>query len=733
MGGCVSSAAAENPPAVSLDKLRDEQLVKRYRVVQSLNLGKGNQGTVALAVRRFPDGKEGTEVAVKSISVGTFSTKLARDSAANEVACLQVMSHPNIVKLHDAFFDTKVGKVHLVMERIDGPRLSRLLASEMPKDPAEALSLRHSLITQLVDAVAHVHARGVIYRDLHPENTMAHREAEGRYTLKLIDFGSALPLRRSDRLGSVPALGSTYFQAPEVEKNLEYGQQADMWAVGVFSYLILCGDMPFSYNVHGIYQALHGQYYPLPETFDSAAHDFVKKLINVDPTKRMNASQCRRHRFLSRSAANKLKQSSSQESLSFTRVDTATMVLDDESMHSGGSASSLARPGSTHLGVAATEQPKIGFTVFDTIEAQKWVAHKIVELLSENLTLQQLHTVHTWLQMLCEQSVHNDASMRNAESAISMLNPANDANAPASNPESREGSVRGKPLFVRDDSLRAANMVRERLRESSVHARSQDSSLRAGSSGGPRIASLIKTVSTDSLDGMLHHRIRKGGMTLSIAHTYGLCTFGELLVALEANGHGRLAGNLETYHNELIVQRDVMDAAESQTESAESAVFRIADLFLAAEMRCDAQAENRSGPFPYADLPEIWKVPSAPATKPHVDMTRGDRGDHGDRLVGLSRGITAGPIPPGGAYGSGLEQPGASAKSSFGLPAQPSLRTELRLSKPSVPRTLPTLDERVAQHSKESEKAHGGTSALREMRALAPASGSPSPPTESAG
>ena len=505
---------------VIFESLNKSPLEQHYTLSKDRQpLGQGNQGSVKLATSVL----DRKEVAVKTLDVGMFSSALARTCAANEVTCLKRMDHPNIVRMLDAFYDKSKAKVHIVMERLNGPRMTRLLATQMPQDPTAAAQLRHKLVLQLVDAVAYMHSKGVIYRDLHPENTMVSIDDITRYTLKIIDFGSALPLERSKRLGEqVPQLGSSLFQAPEVEEYQTYGQQADMWGVGVFAYLILTGDMPFSHNIHGIYQALRGEYYPLDDRFGNDARDFIAKLINVKPRKRMNASQCRLHRFL-RSHG-------------------------EEGLVRGLSSRTLADP------TAATKR----LTAFDSIDAQVTLTRKCVDELAM-LSSEQFAVIRQWLNMVSEMSVHGDYSVKGGSLVLAHLQ------------ASQDGGGGGGPL-----------------RKSGSGVRLQ--SLDEGGGGGGPLRKSGSGLRLQSLDGS-----RRGSNSFNLfqprtipvrnAHSMGMCTFGELLAALEANGHTDIARSLKAFHETMLEERGLSNAAKSSTLSAESVLFRTDDLMLATEKR----------------------------------------------------------------------------------------------------------------------------------------------------
>lgn len=144
-----------------------------------------------------------------------------------------------------------------------------------------------------------------MYRDLKPANVMVSSAKPRKLTL--IDFGRATHLDRQDRLERQAPLGTSLFQAPEVEQRGKYGQQSDMWAVGVIIYLFVSGRMPFQHSVAGLYKVLAGNYEPFDETFSAEAKDMVSRLLVVDPDRRLNAAQCTQHQFFSKTGLSAAK------------------------------------------------------------------------------------------------------------------------------------------------------------------------------------------------------------------------------------------------------------------------------------------------------------------------------------------------------------------------------------------------------------------------------------------
>ena len=121
------------------------------------------------------DQRTGEDVAIKRTHIGHFGSTAARASAFSEIEILSYMDHPNVIKLIAAYQCPT--DIHMVMRKVHGYHLIRYLVviekeEAAGRSHAEIEEEKMSLLHQLVDAVAHVHSRGVVYRDLKPANVM---------------------------------------------------------------------------------------------------------------------------------------------------------------------------------------------------------------------------------------------------------------------------------------------------------------------------------------------------------------------------------------------------------------------------------------------------------------------------------------------------------------------------------------------------------------------------------
>uniref|UniRef100_A0A2P2LCZ0 non-specific serine/threonine protein kinase n=1 Tax=Rhizophora mucronata TaxID=61149 RepID=A0A2P2LCZ0_RHIMU len=250
-------------------------------------VGRGHFGHTCSAKGKKGELKD-QPVAVKIISKAKMTTAIAIEDVRREVKILKALSgHKHLVKFYDACEDAN--NVYIVMELCEGGELlDRILArgGRYTEDDAKAI------VVQILSVVAFCHLQGVVHRDLKPENFLFSSGSEDA-DMKLIDFGLSDFIRTGERLNDI--VGSAYYVAPEV-LHRSYSLEADVWSIGVISYILLCGSRPFwARTESGIFRSVlrsDPNFEDLPwPSVTPEAKDFVKRLLNKDYRKRMTAVQ----------------------------------------------------------------------------------------------------------------------------------------------------------------------------------------------------------------------------------------------------------------------------------------------------------------------------------------------------------------------------------------------------------------------------------------------------------
>eukprot|EP00246_Nothoceros_aenigmaticus_P002250 TRINITY_DN13068_c0_g1_i1.p1 TRINITY_DN13068_c0_g1~~TRINITY_DN13068_c0_g1_i1.p1 ORF type:complete len:578 (+),score=92.83 TRINITY_DN13068_c0_g1_i1:563-2296(+) len=257
-------------------------------------VGRGHFGHTCFAKVRKGD-LRGQPVAVKIISKAKMTTAIAIEDVRREVKILKALTgHHNLVKFYDACEDSL--NVYIVMELCEGGELLDRILSRGGRYSEEDAKV---VVQQILSIVSFCHLQGVVHRDLKPENFLFTTKDENAQ-LKAIDFGLSDFIRPDERLNDI--VGSAYYVAPEV-LHRAYSMEADVWSIGVITYILLCGSRPFwARTESGIFRAvlradpLFGDE-PWPAV-SAEAKDFVKRLLNKDLRRRMTAAQALTHPWL---------------------------------------------------------------------------------------------------------------------------------------------------------------------------------------------------------------------------------------------------------------------------------------------------------------------------------------------------------------------------------------------------------------------------------------------------
>jgi eukaryotic-like serine/threonine-protein kinase len=203
----------------------------RYRLEG--RLGYGGMSTVHLAL----DLRLERQVAVKLLAEHlaedpTFISRFQREAQA-----AARLVHPNIVQVFDSGQDESTGQYYIVMEYIEGQSCAEILRDDGWLEVDEAISI----IDQACEGLHYAHRHGVVHRDVKPGNLLRAREGE----VKLADFGIAKATEQSSitQVGSV--LGTAAYLAPEQARGEEAGPRADLYALGVVTYQLISGRLPY--------------------------------------------------------------------------------------------------------------------------------------------------------------------------------------------------------------------------------------------------------------------------------------------------------------------------------------------------------------------------------------------------------------------------------------------------------------------------------------------------------
>ena len=219
-----------------MDNLIGKRLDGLYEVKELI--GSGGMANVYKAVMRGNNGPvpPGTVVAVKVLRREFMHDPDLVRRFKNESKAISLLNHPNIVKVYDVSVSDDLQ--YIVMEYVDGMTLREYL-----NERGGRLTSRETVhfISQILKALEHAHANGVVHRDIKPQNIMLLDNGQ----LRMMDFGIARISRAENQLSGGKAMGSVHYISPEQAKGDETDCTSDIYSVGVMMYEMLSGHLPF--------------------------------------------------------------------------------------------------------------------------------------------------------------------------------------------------------------------------------------------------------------------------------------------------------------------------------------------------------------------------------------------------------------------------------------------------------------------------------------------------------
>jgi len=253
-------------------------------------LGSGVSGAVRLVSHQAT----GWKYAVKTLDIEWMDNVEALRALRNEIFIMCQLDHPNIVRIEEVYESPT--SIYIVQELCHGGDLFDRLDEQPDFHYTEPQCAK--LVKQMVSAVRYLHSKGIVHRDLKLENFLF-STTEVDSELKMIDFGLSKHFELGNALND--PVGTPYTVAPEVIAG-KYDERADVWSLGVITFLLLSGDPPFG-GLDGAEpeqlqqcknMILRAKVEFDPEIWDhvsDAGKAFVLRLLQADPSKRPTAKQ----------------------------------------------------------------------------------------------------------------------------------------------------------------------------------------------------------------------------------------------------------------------------------------------------------------------------------------------------------------------------------------------------------------------------------------------------------
>ena len=193
------------------------------------------------SVFRARDSQLGREVAIKVMGMTVATRGQGAERFRREAQAVAALKHPGIVEIYDFVPATAEEPSYIVAELIEGPTLRRLLDDRQARLLPEVAAL---IVLPLAEALATAHARGIVHRDIKPDNVMLEHSGE-RCRVVITDFGVAHITGLETMTASGALVGSPAYMSPEQARGHDVGPGADIWALGVLLYEMATGYLPF--------------------------------------------------------------------------------------------------------------------------------------------------------------------------------------------------------------------------------------------------------------------------------------------------------------------------------------------------------------------------------------------------------------------------------------------------------------------------------------------------------
>lgn len=263
-----------------MDKYTGKRLDGRYEIQELIGVG-----GMAM-VYKAHDNIDDTTVAIKILKDEFSNNSEFIRRFKNESKAIAVLSHPNIVKVNDVSFGDKIQ--YIVMEYIDGITLKEYIEHQHVIPWKEAVHFT----VQILQALQHAHEKGIVHRDMKPQNIMLLQDG----TIKVTDFGIAHFSDNVTRTMTDKAIGSVHYIAPEQARGDDnIDGKSDIYSVGVMLYEMLTGKLPFEADSAVSVAIMQMQNDPEPlrkinENIPEGIEEITLKAMRKDPGQRYTSA-----------------------------------------------------------------------------------------------------------------------------------------------------------------------------------------------------------------------------------------------------------------------------------------------------------------------------------------------------------------------------------------------------------------------------------------------------------
>ena len=269
--------------------IQNKSLFDKYEVKQKI--GKGKFGLVKCGINK----ETKMPVAIKIMAKKNMD-KSDLELAKVEIDILKIGQHPNIIKLYDIYENENY--IYIIMEYCSGGDLLSYFEYHEYELPESKVC---EIIHKLSMAIYYLHSYGIVHRDLKPENILM-TDISDTADIRLLDFGLSKIVGNEEKC--TEPYGTLSFVAPEVLESKPYDKSVDLWSIGIITFLLLCGYLPFDDKHSEREIARQTIQDPVPyekkiwDKYSPEAKAFVDGLLQKKPEKRYTIKEVLEHPWI---------------------------------------------------------------------------------------------------------------------------------------------------------------------------------------------------------------------------------------------------------------------------------------------------------------------------------------------------------------------------------------------------------------------------------------------------
>ena len=264
------------------EKLEYSKMIGNYILFDQIGMGTFSKVTRAVHIL--------TEqiVAVKILEKEKIEDNIDVERIIREIEILKNISHPNIAQMFETY--STIHNIYLMMEYIEGGDLFDYINKNLFLPENKACYI----FRQLIGVIEYLNNMGISHRDIKPENILLDKNKKN---IKVIDFGLSNYCIGKTLLHS--SCGSPCYASPEMLSGEPYqGITTDLWSSGIVLYSMLVGSLPFDeQELQKLYEQIKIGRFFLPSTLSLEAIDFLKRILMVDPKKRIGLKEIKNHKW----------------------------------------------------------------------------------------------------------------------------------------------------------------------------------------------------------------------------------------------------------------------------------------------------------------------------------------------------------------------------------------------------------------------------------------------------